>query len=60
MGFEYVGVEGPGKEKALGFVDVLATQVVHLAGRFDAFGEGLEAEIFTELDEGPDERLGLR
>jgi hypothetical protein len=60
LGFEHVGVEGPGEEIALGLVDVLTTQMVHLACRFDAFGEGLEPEVLAELDEGPDECLGFR
>ena len=60
LGFEHVGVEGPGEEEALGLVDVLATEMVHLAGGLDAFGEGLEPEVLAELDEGPDERLGFR
>ena len=60
LSLEHFGLEGPGKEKALHFVDVFVPEMVHLAGRFHALGERLEAEVPAELDECPDERFGLR
>ena len=54
-----VRIERPGQQEALGFVDVFAAEVVHLVGGLDAFGEGGEAEVLAELDEGADQRLGL-
>ena len=52
-------VEGFGEEESLYLVDVFAAEVVDLAGAFDSFGEGLQAEVFAELDEGVDEGVGF-
>ena len=57
--FECLGVERLGEEEALDLVDVVASEMIQLARGFNAFGEGCEAEVLTELDERPDERPGL-
>ena len=44
---------------ALDLVDVLAPEVLDLAGRLDALGERGQTEVPPELDERPDERLGF-
>ena len=39
LGFDGGGVERSGEEEALGLVDVFLSEVVHLFGGFNAFGE---------------------
>ena len=43
----------------MGVVDVFLAEVVELVDRFDAFGEGSEAEVPAELDEDADQRVGF-
>ncbi len=52
--------ERPAEEEALDVVDVFVSEVVELVDCFDAFGDGLEAEVSAELDERSDQRVGLR
>ena len=50
---------GRASKKSLNLVDVLPTEVGHLTGRFDTFGQCGETEVPAKLDEGADESLGL-
>ena len=58
LGFEGVQVQRAGKKETLDFVHLLTSQVVHLTVGLDAFGEGPQAEVLAELDEGADDRPG--
>jgi hypothetical protein len=49
-----LGVEGPRKQDALCFVGVFVAEVIELVNGLDAFGERLEPEVLTELDEDVD------
>ena len=57
FGFDDGGVEWAGQEETLGLVDVFVSEVVHLVGGFDAFGQGREPEVLTELHERGNERF---
>src|ERR1039458_5041157 len=54
-----VQVEGPGEQKALPAVALLALQDCELLGLLDALGERLDREVLAELHEGVQERLAL-
>ena len=53
------GGNGPGEEVALGLVAAELSQAVELVVRLDAFGDGSQAEVGGQVDDGRDDPLVL-
>ena len=54
---DVVGRQRPGEQVALGLVAAELAQTVELIGRLDAFGDGSQAEVGREIDDGGDDAL---